>query len=170
MDYRIEQMSAFKIIGFEGVFDYKTAYAEIPKFWDEICAKFIDNVNAGNTPANPHEKAVADNRIGEYGVCIDDMCGGKFRYLIAGKYAGGDVPEGMTLYELPKSDWAIFDCIGPMPESLQSLNTRVFNEWLPNNPDYEFHGVANIEWYDCKNSENTNADCHSAIWVPVKKK
>ena len=38
------------------------------------------------------------------------------------------------------------DCIGPIPESLQSLNTRIFKEWLPGNPDYELYGNANVEW------------------------
>ncbi len=108
--------------------------------------------------------------IGEYGICVDDLGNGKFRYLIAGKYAGGEVPEGMAVYEFPKGDWAVFDCIGPVPEALQSLNTRIFKEWLPGNPDYEISGNANVEWYDCINGEKTDADYHSAIWIPVKKK
>lgn len=65
---------------------------------------------------------------------------------------------------------AVFDCIGPIPESLQSLNTRIFKEWLPGNPDYELCGNANVEWYDCVNGEKTDKDYHSAIWIPVKKK
>ena len=65
----------------------------------------------------------------------DDIGGGKFRYLVAGKYTGGSVPEGMVVYEFPRSDWAVFNCIGPIPEALQSMNTRIFREWLPGNPD-----------------------------------
>ena len=170
MNYKITTMFPFKVIGFQRVFDYETAYAEIPKFWDEICEKYANNVYAGNEPANAYEKALVDNCIGEYGVCIDDLCGGQFRYLIAGRYTGGEVPEGMVLYEFPRCDWAIFDCVGPMPDALQELNTRVFREWLPGNPDYEFSGYANIEWYDCVNGEKTDQDYHSAIWLPVRKK
>lgn len=170
MDYRITTMFPFKVIGFQRVFDNDTAYEKIPEFWDEVCEKYAYNVYAGNEPANPYEKALVDNCIGEYGVCIDDIGGGKFRYLIAGKYTGGDVPEGMALYEFPRGDWAVFDCIGPVPDALQSVNTRIFNEWLPGNPDYELSGSANVEWYDCVNGEKTDADYHSAIWVPVKKK
>ena len=170
MDYKITPMFPFKVIGFQRVFDNETAYEKIPEFWDEICEKYAKNVYAGNEPANPYEKALVDNCIGEYGVCIDDMDGGKFRYLIAGKYTGGEVPEGMVLYEFPRGDWAVFDCIGPLPGALQSVNTRIFNEWLPGNPDYELSGNASVEWYDCINGEKTDADYHSAIWVPVKKK
>ena len=170
MDYKTTPMFPFKVIGFQREFDYETAYAEIPKFWDEICEKYACSVYAGNEPANPYEQALVDNCIGEYGVCIDDIGGGKFRYLVAGKYTGGPVPEGMALYEFPRGEWAVFDCVGPIPEALQRLNTRIFREWLPANPDYELCGNANVEWYDCVNGEKTDPDYHSAIWVPVKRK
>ena len=170
MDYKITPMFPFKVIGFQKEFDNETAYAEIPKFWDEICAKYAANVYAGNPPANPYEQALVDNCIGEYGVCIDDIGGGRFRYLVAGKYAGGEVPEGMVVYEFPRGDWAVFNCIGPIPESLQTVNTRIFREWLPGNPEYELCGNANVEWYDCVNGEKTDSDYHSAIWIPVKRK
>ena len=170
MEVKITPMFPFKVIGFQKVFDNENAYAEIPKFWDEICEKYAANVYAGNAPSNPYEQALMDNCIGEYGICIDDIGGGKFRYLVAGKYTGGDVPEGMIVYEFPRCDWAVFDCIGPIPEALQTVNTRVFSEWLPGNPDYELCGNASVEWYDCVNGEKTDPDYHSAIWVPVRKK
>lgn len=170
MEVKITPMFPFKVIGFQKVFDNETAYTEIPKFWDEICENYAANVYAGNAPANPYEQALMDNCIGEYGVCIDDIGGGKFRYLVAGKYTGGDVPEGMVVYEFLRCDWAVFDCIGPIPEALQTVNTRIFSEWLPGNPDYELCGSASVEWYDCVNGEKTDPDYHSAIWVPVRKK
>lgn len=170
MDCKITPMFPFKVIGFQKVFDNETAYAEIPKFWDEICEKYAYNVYAGNAPANPYEKALVDNCIGEYGVCIDDVGGGRFRYLVAGRYTGGDVPAGMVVYEFPRSDWAVFNCIGPVPDAIQSVNTRIFREWLPGNPEYELCGCANVEWYDCVNGEKTDPDYHSAVWIPVKKK
>ena len=170
MDCKITPMFPFKVIGFQKEFDNETAYTEIPKFWDEICEKYALGVYAGNAPANPYEQALVDNCIGEYGVCIDDIGGGKFRYLVAGKYTGGDVPEGMVVYEFPGSDWAVFNCIGPVPDALQRVNTRIFREWLPGNPEYELCGNASVEWYDCVNGEKTDPDYHSAIWVPVKRK
>ena len=48
MDYKITPMFPFKVIGFQKVFDNETAYAEIPKYWDEICEKYASNVYAGN--------------------------------------------------------------------------------------------------------------------------
>ena len=170
MDYKITPMFPFKVIGFQKVFDMETSYQKIPEYWDEICEKYAKNVYAGNTPANPYEQALVDNCIGEYGVCIDDIGGGKFRYLIAGKYTGGVVPEGMVVYEFPRSEWAVFNYIGPNPETLQRVNTQIFREWLPGNPEYELCGNATVEWYDCVNGEMTDPDYHSAIWVPVRKR
>lgn len=170
MEYTISSMFPFKLIGFQKIFDTETSYAEIPRFWDEICEKYADSVYAGNEPANPYEQALVDNCIGEYGVCIDDIGDGRFRYLIAGKYTGGKIPEGMVLYEFPRGEWAVFNCVGPLPAAMQNVNTRIFSEWLPGNPEYEISGNANVEWYDTVNGEKTDPDYHSAIWIPVKRK
>ena len=169
MECKVIKKSPFKVIGFQREFTYEKAYAEIPRFWDEIFGKYFSGICAGKAPANELEKAAVENCIGEYGVCIDDIPGGRFRYLIAGRYTGGNIPEGLTVYEFPEGEWAVFECTGKMPEALQSVNTRVFREWLPNNPDFAIHGNANIEWYDCKGSKD-DPDYHSAIWIPVKRK
>lgn len=169
MNYTVSPMWAFKVIGFQRIFTYDEAYAEIPKFWDEICEKYCTHtIYAGLAPSCAEEQAIMDNCIGEYGVCIDDIGDGKFRYLIAGRYTGGEVPESMTLFEFPRGEWAKFNCTGPMPEALQNLNTQVFKEWLPGNPDYEMAGYYNIEWYSC-DGEKTDEDYKSGIWVPVRK-
>ena len=167
MNYKIQSMKNFKVIGFQKNFDSETSYTEIPKFWSEVMEKYA-NVFAGKEPANEYEKAVKDNCISEFGICIDDLGGTKFRYLIAGKYNGGEVPEGMEVYEFPDCDWAVFDITGPCPGALQSVNTKIFTEWLPGNPDYEISGNANVEWY--ADGDPASADYRSAIWIPVKKK
>lgn len=104
MECKITKMFGMKLIGFHRTFHTETAYAEIPAFWDELCEKYANNVYAGNPPANAYEKAIIDNCIGEYAVCIDDAGGDTFRYLVAGKYSGGEVPPGMMLYEFPMGD------------------------------------------------------------------
>ena len=81
-----------------------------------------------------------------------------------------ETPESMELYEFPRGEWAVFNCIGPLPEALQTVNTHIFREWLPGNPEFEISGNANIEWYDCVNGEQSDPDYHSAIWIPVKRK
>lgn len=170
MDYKITRMLSLKVIGFEREFTFEEGYKKIPKFWDEISIKYMANVCAGNAPRNAIEKAIADNSIGEFGVCVDDIGKGKFRYLIAGKYRGGEVPEGMVVYEFPDAEWAIFNCVGPMPTALQNLNTKIFQEWLPNNPEFELDGNANVEWYDVMSNGKNDPNYRSGIWIPIKRK
>ena len=168
MDFTVSPMWPINLIGFEREFSYEEAYEKIPQFWDEICEKYCNHtIYAGKAPSCPEEQAIIDNCIGEYGVCIDGE--GKIKYLVAGKYTGGDVPETMKLVEFPQGTWAKFKCRGPIPEAFQALNTRIFKEWLPGNPDYEIAGDYNIEWYSC-DGEKSDADYESGIWVPVKAK
>ena len=170
MDYTVEKMSGFKVIGFERIFEEGTSYREIPKFWDEVCKKYMSNILAGNAPQNEYEQALVDNYIGDYGVCIEDVNEkGKFRYLIAGAYEGGLVPAGMVVYELPEFEWVKFKCVGPMPKSLQNLTTLIFKEWLPGNNEFEIASGVNIEWYSREGSTQ-DADYESGVWIPVKRK
>jgi len=168
LKYKVVDMFPIKLIGFVREFDMETAYKEIPAFWDEICEKYCyPHIYQGLPAENEYEQAIVDNCIGEFGVCVDS-CGTKFKYLIAGRYTGGKLPDGMMTYVFPSGKWAVFDCVGPCPEKLQELNTRIFKEWLPLNKEFELRDDANIEWYDCVNGEKTDADYHTQIWLPVK--
>lgn len=168
MNVKITPMFPIKLIGFESEFNFEDSYKKIPKYWDEICEKYCKRIYAGEDPATPEEKAIVDNCIGEYAVCLDGNSK-TFKYIIAGKYTGGQVPKGMKLVELKRGDWAVFDCYGPNPKTLQETNTKIFNEWIPNNKEYEVRENISIEWYDCTTDMN-DSNYHSAIWIPVRKK
>ena len=168
MNVKVTPMFPIKLIGFEKEFSFDNSYEEIPKFWDEICAKHCTRIYAGQDPVTPEEHAIVDNCIGEYALCMDGD-GKSFRYMLAGRYTGGDVPKGMKLIELERGNWAVFDCFGPNPKTLQETNTKIFNEWIPNNNEYEVRNNYNIEWYDCT-TDMDDPNYHSAIWIPVKKK
>lgn len=170
MNFVVEKMEGFQIIGFERVFECETSYKEIPQFWGEIGQKYAGPIYRKAKPEGNFEETFVRSGIGTYGVCVDDLNdGGKFRYFVAGNYDGGVVPEGMTTYELPAMEWAKFTCIGPIPGALQAVNTKIFDEWLPGNPDYEIAAGFNIEWYS-KEGNTTDADYESQIWIPVKRK
>lgn len=165
-----EKMEHFTVIGFERKSNFGSSYEELPKFWDEILAKYLIPAHRDQEPKDALTRAVRENGIGEFGVCIDDDPAlaeeGKFRYLIAGRYGGGEVPDGLSLYEFPALEWAKFRCVGPMPGSIQSLNTRIFREWLPNHSEFKMAIPVNIEWYSEKGYKG-DADYESGIWLPV---
>lgn len=168
MDFVVEKLKGFKIIGFEEHFAYETAYKEIPKFWSETFGKKIAPIYTKKV-CTKEEEIIKQSCIGMYGVNIDDMENGKFRYLLAGNYLGGEVPEGLKVYEFEDSLWAKFLCKGPMPGALQAVNEQIFQDWLPNNSKYEIAFNASLEVYSTAvETKGSNYEC--SIWLPVKEK
>ncbi|MDD5908245.1 MAG: GyrI-like domain-containing protein [Clostridia bacterium] len=66
----------------------------------------------------------------------------------------------------PESDWAMFSAKGPLPDSLQALNTRVWEEWYPKEgKKYRAGGGAMLEVYSPGDMQSPDYEC--GIWVPV---
>lgn len=164
MDYIIEKMDAFQVIGISARFSFQDSYAKIPEFWNLHWQHCQDGTYTAEVL-----NMLRDCHVGEFAINIDDgAADGSFLYLIAGTYNGGPVPDGLEIHTLPAATWAKFRCTGPMPGALQAVNTQIFQQWLPGNRDYEIAGRYNIEWYS---SANTQAqDYESAIWIPLKEK
>lgn len=115
-------------------------------------------------PENAVEKAILENNVGLFAIC--DEKNGFFEYWIAGLYQGGEVPEGLKLYTFPESDWAMFSAKGPLPGSLQTLNTQVWQEWYPTEGQkYKRNGNAMLEVYSVGDMQNPDYEC--GIWVPI---
>ena len=168
MEFQLEKRQSMHMIGLGRIFSYDTSYQDIPKFWCDFCSRYCTQ----DTPASPEEQAIrqtiAECIVGEFGVCVEDINDGEhFHYYIAGAYQGGAVPEGMSVFEIPASEWAKFNCIGRIPQSLQTVNTRIFSEWLPGNQEFEMSMPINIEWYS--NGDTNSDDYVSAVWIPVKR-
>lgn len=167
MNYVIEEDESFEVVGFMRVFNYQDSYQKIPEFLDEIIEK-CHKQSQNSTETDNIATYIAKHHIGEFAICIDDNLGnGDFHYMICGRYAGGSIPEDMIKYTVPASKWAKFKCVGKLPGSLQSLNTRIFKEWLPGNPEYSISHNINIEWYSQGNIVGDSYE--SGIWIPVKK-
>lgn len=158
MDYKIVEKEAFTIVGVSKTFTYEGAKAEIPQFWTD------------------HFKSDKCTLVcGIYGVCIDESMGSDtFEYLIADHYnPGTPVADGLVTRVIPAHTWAIFPCVGAMPDALQGTNQKIFSEWLPNCRDYEIAAGYNIEMYDdpSKFPKGTvDENYYSEIWIPVKSK
>ena len=121
------------------------------------------------------EKISEDLQIPLYGVNIDESMGNDtFEYLIADDYVSeSDIPNGFVLKTIPKHTWAVFPCKGPMPDSMQNVNKKIFSEWLPSSKDYEIAAGYCIEMYSNaseypKGIQDENY--YSEIWIAVKKK
>lgn len=158
MDYRIEKKESFTVIANARTFPYEGAKEVVPGFWQE-------HFQTGKG------KVVC----GEYGINIDEKMGNDtFEYLIADPYTDGrDVPEGFITRTIPELTWAVFPCVGAMPDALQDVNTKIFTEWLPALKEYEFAAGYCVEMYDdpTKYPNGTQDEkYYCEIWIPVKKK
>lgn len=47
-----------------------------------------------------------------------------------------ECPDNLTLLEVAASTWAVFEVVGPFPETLQNVWGRIYSEWFPSS-NYE---------------------------------
>jgi len=152
MNYKMEQMDAFKVVGLEQSFHMDSSQQEIPKFWHTF-----------------FEQGMQEKVVPMFGICFDADTSGNFPYMIGEVLQPGkEVPEGMTVRELPAHLWARFACVGPMPGAIQSITRQIYSEWLPTNGTYEVAQYVEIEMYT--EGDTTSNDYYSEVWIPVKKK
>lgn len=160
MNYRIEKREAFRIAGVTKKFSMNVEenFMEVPMFWQktfqsgqitELCA-LMNGKPEGilGVSAGMNEK--------------------DFDYYIA-VVTDKEVPAGKGFVEfiIPECTWAIFECIGPMPEAIQNLQKRIVTEWLPGS-GYEYADAPDIEVYP--EGDQYAADYRCEAWLPIKKK
>ena len=112
------------------------------------------------------EQALLENRIWIWRFAICEQKADCFEFWIAGLYRGGAVPEGLKLYRFPESDWAVFSARGPLPGSLQTLNTYIWQTWYPaEGQQVVGNGAAALEVYSAGDMQSPDYAC--GIWVPI---
>ena len=80
---------------------------------------------------------------------------------------GQNIPEECETTVIPGGLWAQFVCRGPLPDSLQSVNTKIWSEWLPALKEYELAGNYSLEVYGPPTKDPEAYE--SYIWIPLKK-
>ena len=166
MNITYEHKPAMTFIGYSTPIRPEEGYTKCPEFWDKEYAQKYARLWQTMQPETPLEKAILENGVGLFAIC--DEKEDSFEYWIAGLYKGGEVPEGLKLYTFPESDWAMFSAKGPLPGSLQTLNTRVWQEWYPKEGQkYRGNGNAMLEVYSPGDMQSPDYEC--GIWVPICK-
>lgn len=157
MNYRIEKKDAFKIVGakehYSGGID--ESFAKVPDFWNKI--KETDLMLKLCGLMNTELKGIL-------GVCTEETCK-DFDYYIS-VATEMDTPAGMDEFIVPASEWAVFECIGPMPSTVQNMQKRIMSEWLPTS-GYEYANAPDIELYF--DGDQSAEDYKCEVWIPVKR-
>ncbi|MGE4320959.1 MAG: GyrI-like domain-containing protein [Acholeplasmataceae bacterium] len=169
MDFQIEKLETLQFIGFEKEISFDQPYKDIPLFWDQFIDQHLKTLREQGVAKSDIDQAIIDHMIGEFAVIrYDHNELGTFSYMIAGLFKGGIVPKGLKLITLNESKWAKFKAIGKLPDALQTLNTNVFQTWLPNQQTYEMSMPVNLEWYML--GDGQSEEYESGIWIPIKEK
>ena len=164
MDYRIEKKRAFKVVGKLQMFNSSEELNrdDIPTFWGRC--------HADGTVKELYKMSrntVDDGMV--FGVCYDENIGeaNRFPYLIAATYEKSEIPIGYSVKEIPEYTWAVFRCVGAMPQAIQTLWRRIYAEFFPASEYRPVNGI-NIEAYYEGNMDDEKYI--SEIWIPVERK
>lgn len=134
MEYRIEERHAFTVTGKM----IRTTERDgenlrvIPGFWVQ---SYQDGTVAALRAATPDGTLM--------GICMDqDPDAEEFSYVIGGE---GSLPipgDGMRHWTIPASTWAVFVSLGSLPDAVQAVERRIFENGSPP-PDISTRGTGN---------------------------
>jgi AraC family transcriptional regulator len=77
-----------------------------------------------------------------------------------------ECPENWSSLEVPSFTWAVFEAVGPFPDTLQNVWGRIYSEWFPST-SYEQVDGPEILWNE--SPDTTSKTYRSEIWIPVKR-
>lgn len=163
MKYRIEEKEAFSIVGitkrvpiiFNGV------NPEIAAMWQSLNGEIISELKSLSNmePFGIISASVnfSEDRMEEK-VELD-------HYI--GVATTKDCPGNLAKLEVDAPTWAVFEAVGPFPETLQNIWGRIYSEWFPSS-NYEIGEGPEILWNEQK--DVTSPTFKSEIWIPVRKR
>lgn len=159
MNYKIEQKGPFRLVGEMRTFRMENGenWVKIPQFWREVQTSGLPGKLV---PLIDHEP------FGVLGASIGDGTQNEFEYMI-GVSTTQPAPAGLAVHEVPAYTWAIFECKGALPESIQEMSRRIMSEWLPTS-GYEYAEGPDIEVYG--DGDQSSPDYLCWVWMPVVKK
>lgn len=162
MKYRIVEKESFKIVGFKKRVPmvFSGINPEIAKMTGLLTPevilrlKSISNAeprgiisaSANFTEGRMEEKGELDHYIGVATV--------------------GYEPAEFDELEVAAGTWAVFESVGPFPETLQTIWGRIYSEWLPSS-GYEVVEGPEMLWNE--SPDTSNPAYRSEIWIPVRK-
>ncbi|OEH85147.1 AraC family transcriptional regulator [Desulfuribacillus stibiiarsenatis] len=160
MNYRIVEKEAFQIVGLKKRVPivFNGVNPEIAAMWQSLNMEMITKLkelsniepkglisaSVNFSEGRMEEKGELDHYIG---VATTNIC-----------------PDGLEKLEVAASKWAVFEAVGPFPETLQNIWGRIYSEWFPSS-SYEIVEGPEILWNESK--DTTLPDYKSEIWIPV---
>lgn len=161
MNYRIEEKDAFAMVGLmqRVKLIYEGVNPEIATMWQSLDEATIITLKALSN-VEPRGLISASTNFNEGRLEGDELD----HYI--GVATTKAAPDNLARLEVPAYTWAVFESVGPFPETLQNIWGRIYAEWFPTS-GYEQVKGPEILWNEGK--DMTLPTFRSEIWIPVKK-
>jgi AraC family transcriptional regulator len=156
LEYRIVQKEAFNVIG--KIVRVSSKNEKHHQTISELWAKWnVDGTCEKISAVDPNQKML--------GISMDfDESIEEFSYMIAIENVHQENRAAFDCREIPAANWAVFTSIGPLPDAIVNVLTKVYQEWFHESGFKQAHGPV-IEVYS---PGNPNAiDFTSEVWIPV---
>ncbi|MCP1358638.1 AraC family transcriptional regulator [Aneurinibacillus migulanus] len=162
MNYRIEEKEAFRIVGIKKRVPliYHGVNPEIASMWENLNGETINKLKKLSN-VEPLGLLSASTNFSE-----GRLEKGELDHYI-GVATTKECPDNLTQLEVPASTWAVFEAVGPFPDTLQDVWGRIYSEWFPSS-NYEQTEGPEVLWNEDK--DVTSPTFKSEIWIPILKK
>lgn len=162
MNYRIVEKESFRIVGFKKRVPiiFGGVNPEIAKMTKRLTPEIIEQLKAfSNLEPTGIISASANFSEGR----MDEK--GELDHYIGVATLCDEMADFDTL-NIDSGTWAVFESVGPFPETLQNVWGRIYSEWFPTS-GYETVEGPEILWNE--SPDTGNPKYRSEIWIPVKK-
>ncbi|MEK8130100.1 AraC family transcriptional regulator [Paenibacillus filicis] len=163
MNYRIVEKDSFRIVGImrRVPIQFNGVNAEIAAMWKSLTSDDIEQLKQLSN-VEPLGLIQASMNFSEGRM---EEKGGLDHYV--GVATTKECPEHLTELDVRAATWAVFEAIGPFPETLQNVWGRIYSEWFPS-ASFELAMGPEILWNESK--DVSSPTFRSEIWIPVLKK
>ena len=163
MNYRIVEKGPFKLVGFKKRVPiiFEGVNPEIAKMTELLTPELVKKLKA---LSNVEPRGIISGSINFSEGRMEEK--GELDHYI-GVATSSDETAEFDVLKIDACTWAIFESIGPFPETLQNVWGRIYSEWFPSS-GYEAAPGPEILWNE--SPDTGNPKYRSEIWIPVKKK
>jgi len=163
MNYRLEEKEAFRIVGLKKrvPIQFSGVNPEIASMWSSLDEKTITLLKK---LSNVEPRGLISASVNFSEGRMEEQ--GELDHYI-GAATTAECPEQLSMLEVPALTWAVFEAVGPFPETLQSVWGRIYSEWFPSS-GYEAVEGPELLWNESK--DTSSPAFKSEIWIPVAKK
>lgn len=163
MKYLIVEKGPFKLVGFKKRVPivFAGVNPEIAKMTELLTPKVVEALKALSN-IEPSGIVSASTNFSEGRM---EEKGELDHYI--GVATSSDETAEFDVLAVKAGTWAVFESIGPFPETLQNVWGRIYAEWFPSS-GYEAIEGPEILWNE--SPDTANPEYRSEIWIPVKKK